>query len=86
MKKLLIFLAACAVDPPGLGHVYECRATFVCDGGRYTITPGHGCATDDEEALMLFRDRLADLVVGAQCNTQAFDDVACTPTREWCSI
>lgn len=81
----LLYASACATYEPGLGHVYQCEAAFVCDDASFTVTPADGCAEDLEEAYDLYVAKLDELVAGARCNESHFETLRvdtsklCTP-------
>ena len=79
----LVLLAAC-VDAPDIGHEYACTATFYCDDAPFEISPAHGCADDDTEALALFEQRLEELTEHAQCAVKRFEP-SCVDTGARCS-
>lgn len=76
-------LAGC-VDAPEIGTEWECTSVYVCDGGRYNITPAHGCANDAEEALDEYEKRLVQLLADAKCTTSSFEEVSCIDTQRVC--
>lgn len=83
MRLAVVLLAAC-VDAE-VGRPYECTAALLCDGTRYEVSPAHGCAEDEVDALDRYRSALAELADQAQCHHEEFVDVACVRQSGVCS-
>lgn len=81
MRALLLFLAACAVDAPQLGHVYQCSGELVCDGERYELKAQEGCAEDSAEA----RDAYEASFDLSAVRCKYVLETTCVDTRERCT-
>jgi hypothetical protein len=82
--KVIALLALCAcVDVPTAGSIYECSATFICDGVRYEVRPQRACFYDEEEARAQWQTVLDKLAEQTTCAEESFE-ASCTLVWKVC--